>query len=192
LPGWWKRFGRLVWGGRQLMGQLGDQDGDRRLQYAAALENLVGKTITRAWHAATLRGFAFGGFDNDEKAPWSFHIQCSWRIETQNAIITGSEDWFERANPELADDDDWDPGNGGSLQEARLRELFRDPDSCGAIANNSALLTCTSFEVDALGSVVIGLTGGFMLRVFPAGSRGEHWRIFLKGDDESHVVCKSS
>lgn len=85
-------------------------------RYAAALHNLVGLKIVMASHAASLRGFIFVPADASDAAPWVLHIQCPWRIESGDAILTGSEDWYEPVNPKahVADDwnPDWDPSKG--------------------------------------------------------------------------------
>jgi hypothetical protein len=113
-------------------------------------------------------------------------------MEAGDAILTGSGDWLEPFDPESTIAEDWDPADGASLQEARLRELFRDQDSSKrTISNNTTSLVCTEFEVEASGGVTIWLIGGYVLRLFPAASRGEHWRIFQKGETNSHVICEA-
>lgn len=159
--------------------------------YSAVLQNLVGLKITMATHAASLRGFIFGlPAGAPDAKQWVLHIQCPWRIEAGNALLTGSNDWYEPTDLSAETEDDWDPAEGGSLQERRLRELFRDQDSSKrTISNNTASLVCTEFQVEPYGGVTIWLTGGYALRLFPAASRGEHWRIFQKGDTSTHVIC---
>lgn len=159
--------------------------------YSTGLRHLVGLKITMASHAASLRGFIFAPpTSTQETEQWALHIQCPWRIEAGSAILTGSSDWYEPADLSAETEDDWDPAEGGSLQEARLRELFKDHDlSKRTISNKTPSLVCTEFEVEAKGDTMIRLTGGYILRLFPAASRGEHWRIFKKGDTSTHVIC---
>ena len=163
-----------------------------KANYFPVLKNFVGLKITMATHAASMRGFIFGpAIDAPSAIPWVMHIQCSWRIEAGNAIITGSSDWYEPADSEALTVDEWDPAEGASLQEARLRELFHDQDlSKRTISNNTASLICTEYEEEPHGGV-IWLTGDYVLRLFPAASRGEHWRVFRKGDTSSHVICEA-
>jgi len=160
----------------------------------AALQNLVGLKIIMASHAASLRGFIFGppGEESPGALRWIVHIQCPWRIDSQEGIITGSGDWYEPADSSSEQGDDWDPAEGDSLQAVRLRELFDDQDlSKGTISNNTNSLVCTEFKVDSHGDVTIRLTDGYTLRLFPAASWGEHWRIFPDSETGAHVVCKA-
>jgi hypothetical protein len=161
--------------------------------YSAGLRKLVGLKITMASHAASLRGFIFAPpTGTQETEQWALHIQCPWRIEAGSAILTGSSDWDQPAELSTEAEDDWDPAEGGSLQEARLRELFKDHDlSKRTISNKSPSLVCTEFEVEANGDTMIRLTGDYILRLFPAASRGEHWRVFKKGDTNTHVICEA-
>lgn len=162
------------------------------VSYSAVLQNLVGLKVTMATHAASMRGFVFGSSAETPNAkPWVIHIQCPWRVEAGDVIVTGSGDWYQPADLST-ETDDWDPANGSSLQDARLRQLFQDKElSAQPIRNQTMLLVCTGFEVDAYGGVGISLSGGYVLRLFPAVSRGEHWRIFQKGDVSTHVICEA-
>jgi hypothetical protein len=156
------------------------------------LENLVGLKIRMASHAASMRGFIFGASDAPDAIRWVLHIQCPWRFEANDAIITGSSDWYEPADLEADAADDWDPAEGASLQEARLRLLLGDQDlSKRTITNNTNSLTCTEFEIQPHGDLTIALTGEYALRLFPAASRGEHWRVFKKDDASAHLICKA-
>jgi hypothetical protein len=161
--------------------------------YSAILSNLLGLKITMATHAASMRGFIFGPSTSAPDAgQWVMHIQCAWRIETGSAILTGSGDWYEPADLEAQMADDWDPAEGASLQETRLREIFHDHDlSKRTIWNNTASLICTEYQLEVHGGVTIELSGDYVLRLFPSGSRGEHWRIFQKGDTNTHVICEA-
>ncbi|HLG98790.1 MAG TPA: hypothetical protein VKX49_20935 [Bryobacteraceae bacterium] len=161
-------------------------------RYTEVFEKLLGRKIKTASHAASMRGFVFAALASGDSELWVIHIQCSWRIETRETIVTGSGDWDEPANPETAVESG-DPAQGGSLQDSKLRALFRDPDlSIRAITNRTELFVCTHFELSDRGDVTIGLTGDYVLRLFPASCRGEQWRVFRKGDTDAHVVFESS
>jgi hypothetical protein len=163
-----------------------------KADYSSILQNLLGLKLTMATHAASLRGFIFEPSpETPDSKPWVVHIQCSWRIEAGDRIVTGSGDWSEPADLE-GTSDDWDPAEGGSLQEARLREFLDDQDLLKrTVTNKTALLICTEFEVQPYGGLTIRLTGGYALQLFPAASRGEYWRVFQKGDTSSHVICEA-
>jgi hypothetical protein len=120
------------------------------------LKNLVGLKITLATHAASMRGFIFApSAESPDAKQWAIYIQCPWRIETADGIVTDSGDWYQPADLS-AEKDDWDPADG-----------------------------------EPHGGVIIWLTGDCALRLFPAASRGEHWRVFYKGDTSSHVICEA-
>jgi hypothetical protein len=135
-----------------------------------------------------MREFGFGKTSDVER--WWLHIQCSWRLEMDERVITGSFDWNQPASIE-GHGPDWDPATGGSIQETKLRDVFKDYDpSRRTLRNNTDLLTVEHAEVNELGDLTLTFTGGTRLRVFPAGCNGEFWRIFKKGDLESHFVCE--
>lgn len=158
----------------------------------AALNNLRGLKLVRAAHAADMREFGFGSPDAHGKADWWLHIQCSWRLESAESVITGSLDWHEPERSDSQIPDEWDPAHGGSLQDARLRATFADNDKSRLfLLNNTELLVVDSVHVDGYGDLSVELSGGFRIRAFPNGSTGEFWRIFKKNDLSSHYVCEA-
>lgn len=166
------------------------------IEIANALKSLVGLRLTVAAHAGSMRGFGFSPStmemgSGDKGAEWFLHISCSWRIddEQEMTVLTGSFDWTE---PESADEDpgpQWDPTKGGSLQEARLRELFQG--SAGdqrILVNTNPSLIVVSVECTSYGDISLKFKEHYVLRVFVTGSRGELWRVFKKGELGSHFV----
>ena len=157
-----------------------------------SLANLVGLRLMTAAYAADMRGFGFGKQGEEapeERGQWWLHIQCPWRIESRDAVITGSLDWYELADPDADRDPEWDPAHGGSLQEARLRGLFQDyNESERVIHDMTGLLVVDNVEVTAYGDVLLEFTNDLRLRVFASGTRGEFWRVFEKGNPDSHFV----
>ena len=156
------------------------------------LQPLIGLTLFKASYAGDMREFGFARpVPDGEDAPeeWWLHIQCPWRIENAAGIVTGKSDWWETedgADPP----DDWDPARGGSLQSMRLRQIFRDPDAVpkGTIRNRSGGFVVTNAVVNEPGDLNIELTGGFHIRAFPDGCKGEFWRVFKRHDLNSHLV----
>jgi|SRR5579863_2149044 len=159
------------------------------------LDGLVGLQMFIATYAADLRGFGFrlpGSLKQDVEE-WHIHLQCCWRIESATKIITGSYDWYESAKPgdDLAED--WKPTAGGSLQDFKLRSLFAvKNDEKGPLYNATEDLVVTDAQANPLGDLTIVLSGGYTLRVLPSGSRGEQWRLFKRGDLDSHYVQEVS
>ena len=166
-----------------------------RVGLLSTARKLVGMRLVAAAHAADLRGFGFipvQGYSGANTAEWWLHIQCSWRLQTTEQVITGSFDWYQPATSEYSSSGEWDPARGGSLQELKLRELFLDNDtSKRTIANNGKTLIVEAAEVDRYGGLALQFSGGVQLHVFPAGARGEFWRIFKKGDFDSHAVSEA-
>jgi len=72
----------------------------------------------------------------------------------------------------------------------RLRHLF-DNLSASYIADNRPNFFCSEALLEEHGSATLRFTGGYVLRLFPTGSRGEHWRVFALHNLESHVVCSA-
>jgi len=160
----------------------------------SVLRNLLGLRIFTAGHAADMREFGLrhpDASDDSPEAEWFLHIQCSWRIESLSQIVTGSFDWFEPADRSQEMRPNWDPATGGSLQDSNLREVFQDPQRGDRrIQNRTDKLVVIEANSDNFGDLLVVLSGGFRLRVFPAGSRGEFWRVFKKGDLDSHFICE--
>jgi len=158
-----------------------------------ALRRLLGLQLVWSTNAADMREFGFASPtpSGTSRGEWGLHIQCPWRIEGQNHIITGDSDWFELRDDDQAPARDWNPGAGGSLQEARLRQLLRDhDDSHRVLQNTTDQLIVEDVDADSCGGACIKLSGEIQLRLFPTGSRGESWRLFEKGDLESHYVSE--
>lgn len=154
--------------------------------------NVLGLVLVNARHAASLRGFGFQRVNadlSDESTQWRLHIQCPWRVCRGGTILTGSEDWFTHVNDEINVADGWDPAKGGSLQTARLQQLFAAYGASGlsfAVAN--PLLAVESVMLSELGDLTLTLAGGVALHVFPAASRDESWRLFDASDESSSFV----
>ena len=155
----------------------------------SVLKELVGLKTFVSNYAADMRAFGFRyPDDSSQSSEWYLHIQCSWRIKSVDQVITGSFDWFEPVDANRDLGDQWDPATGGSLQELKLRDVFQDFGASRPIHNHTDNLVVTAASANKFGDLTIDLTGGFQLDVFPAGSRGEFWRIFKHGDLNSHFI----
>jgi hypothetical protein len=159
----------------------------------ASLAPFVGLILDSVGHAADMLTLTFRKPTEDPSEGsrlWCLHIQCPWRVESDGALVTGSSDWWETED-NLSPPDGWDPAEGGSLQVFRLAEILGDraPERKKGLRNRTVHFVVTSAESGNVGDLVLTMTGGFLLRAFPAGWRGERWRIFEKGNTESHRVC---
>lgn len=158
----------------------------------AHLRPLIGLPLSAARRAADLRNFQFGQMrpaDRGTVGEYALHIQCPWRIEALEGVVTGRSDLWEPT--EVPADFDWHTWkyDHGNLQDSRLQALLQgcDPQT-RSIVNTTGQLVVEAVEADRFGGAVLSLSGGYRLVLFPAGSAGEDWRIFQPGNDESHFV----
>jgi len=160
-----------------------------------AFQHIIGLQLTCIGHALDMRPFGIGPlsdvFDSCGRTEWysphGLNIQCPWRIENGSTILTGSRDWYEPADPKADIGISWTGSDGVSLQELKLRELFRDHDAaCKVLVNQTDALWITDVAVDLFGGLAIGLTPGWCLRVFPCAARFEEWRLLDFEKDRSY------
>jgi len=125
---------------------------------------------------------------------FSLHLQCPWRITNTEGVVTGSGDWYAPEHAEdfekLADES-WDPGHGGSLQEAKLRSLLDNQRTdVKYVTNETKNLVVTGVRTDRIGGFELLLSTGYSLEAFPSSSRWEDWRLFRPSSEEPHFVVE--
>jgi hypothetical protein len=153
---------------------------------------LVGKPLTIARLAGSMRNFDFGEVSPNPNGgsggEYALHLQCPWRIDGPQGTVTGSDDLWEHETLPLPPSG-WTYESGESLQDRRLGELLGgyDAETRSWVNPGSGLVV---LEVDAsdLGDVTLKLAGGYTLRIFPARSCDESWRLFRPRSAELHVV----
>lgn len=118
---------------------------------------------------------ARGGLIGD----FALHVQCPWRIERPDGIVTGRLDLWEPVTDNAPFDEDWDCEKGPNLRDALVKQW---------LAQHESVLVVTSVEADEFGGAAISFNQGFLLRLFPAGTRGEDWRLFRPKTDAPHFV----
>jgi len=127
-------------------------------------------------------------------AQYAIHIQCPWRIQTHEIIVTGSQDWYEpslEADFSEEESDSWEPGKGGSLQEDRLRRLFECPlQESRTIINKTDRFFVVGAAADSLVDCQVHLSHGLILGLYPCGSAGEAWRLIQPTRGEPHFVVE--
>ncbi len=140
-----------------------------------------------------MRVFHFGQIRKGEGGTvgeYALHVQCPWRLEGPDGIVTGRQDLWEPAedSPDI-DWETWDYEENENLQDKLIGELLEgyDPET-RSFVNKTDRLIVEAVQGDAFGGATISLSGGFRLVLFPAGGRGEDWRIFCPGIDEPHFV----
>ena len=119
---------------------------------------------------------------------FALHLQCPWRIDGRDGTVSGSDDlWVHASVP--TPPEEWSYEDGNSLQDRRLGELLDSYDPrTRSWMNRSERLVVASIDGSDRGDVVIGLTGDHTLRVFPARSGDESWRLFRPRHEDAHFV----
>jgi hypothetical protein len=156
------------------------------------LASLVGLRLGIARDAAGMKNFQFGVIrphlsGKGTVGDFALHVQCPWRLVTTTQVLTGSADYYEPAVE--GEDVNLDDHQSGNLQRKRLQALFQTYDAeTRSLINKSDSLTVISLHADRFGGLDFELSGGVRLQLFPDGSRGENWRFFSPGNDDSHFI----
>jgi len=154
---------------------------------------LLGLKLSIARRAADLSNFQFGQIckvEGGTVGDYALHIQCSWRIEGPEDIVTGRSDLWEPA--EAHQEIDWENWNydiDENLQDKRVEALLGgyDPQT-RSVVNEGDQLVVEAIQADIYGGAMIMLSGGYRLVIFPAGTQGEDWRLFQPTTDKPHFV----
>ena len=154
-----------------------------REQVIAALSQVIGLPLTAAWRAADMRMFHFGKLepaDRGSVGEFALHVQCPWRIDGPDGIVTGRLDLWETVedDPNLRHEA-WDYEKSPNLQDFRLDQW---------LARNGSSPVVESVDADEFGGGIIAFAHGFVLRLFPAGTRAEDWRLLGPRIDAPHFV----
>lgn len=154
------------------------------------LRPLIGLPLSVVRRAADMRIFQFGEMRAVERGSvgeWALRIQCPWRIEGPDGIVTGRLDlWEPVEKPEDWDTWDYEQGN---LQDRRMLEwLGASNPETGSCRNTTGALVVEQVAADDYGGATLYLSGGYRLVLFPASSVGEDWRVFQPETDEPHFV----
>jgi hypothetical protein len=172
-------FGEEVKNGR-IMSQT--TNSSMREKVIAALSSIVGLPLSAARRAADMRVLQFGALRQNERSSvgdFALHIQCPWRIQGQGVIITGRSDLWEPIEPEPDFDwDNWDYEKSPNLQDFLIDQWMKD----------RGVLTVRKVDADEYGGATIAFDEGFALHLFPAGTRGEDWRLFCPKTGTPHFV----
>jgi hypothetical protein len=151
-------------------------------QVIAALSQIIGLPLTAVRRAADMRTFQFGTLwpgDRGSVGDFALHVQCPWRIERPDGIVTGRLDLWEPVEDNAPFDENWDYEKSPNLQDARVKQW---------LAQHESSLVVKSVDADEFGGAAISFDQGFVLRLFPAGTRGEDWRLFQPKPNAPHLV----
>ena len=165
---------------------------DLKRDIEKATQCLVGLSVCHLGYAGNMRGIHFG---NARKVAgvfvgdYALHLQCPWRLEGGGRILTGFQDYYTPASDQP--EEGWLPESGtGNLQEEVLAQVFDLPKfGAGPLvrARHNPKVVVRTLG-DSLGGLVVLFTGRLRLRVFPAASVEEHWRIFQPKRRVRHFV----
>lgn len=143
-----------------------------------------------------MRGFHFGNISRDSKkctstGQFALHLQCPWRFEKSGSILTGQSDlWESPKGDEEIDWESWHFEKDENLQDKVIGELLGGIDEVTrSFENHAAQLVVEVVESDSFGGARIFLSGGIHLVIFPAGSKGEDWRLLSLPDGPHFVIC---
>ena len=129
---------------------------------------------------------------------FALHIQCPWRLEGTDGIITGRGDLYRSPLTGEYFDDVLDDNTfykqGKNLQDKKIGELLQGVDPItGSYMNTTKLLIVETVDADNFGGATICLSGGYRLVLFPYSSLGdEDWRLLQPRTSEKHVVVSGS
>jgi hypothetical protein len=127
----------------------------------------------RMFHFGAMRKVAKGAVGEN-----ALHVQCPWRIQTNDRIVTGRGDLCEPA--EVPADFDWKTWHWDgkeTLQDRLVSDLLVMTE-----------LTVQEVVTDCHGGVTLSLSDGYALVLFPDGSRAEDWRVFIPDSGKHHFV----
>jgi len=133
------------------------------------LQPLIGLRLSASYRAADMRVFHFGTMrkvGNGAVGEFALHVQCPWRIQAKDRIVTSRHDLFDPA--EVTEDFDWkswDWDGNETLQDKLVSEFLEEKKP-----------TVEAILTDTCGGATLNLSGGYELVLFPAGTKSEDWR----------------
>ena len=142
--------------------------------------------------AGSMRGFHFGPIRETRHGSTGshvLHLQCPWRLDGPGGVITGSDD-IGTPGGEAEPEGGWQNEFEGSLQQRRLRELLctSDQQRGSIVSTADSSLVVAEALVDPRGEILVTMSKDVALRIFPASSSGESWRLIIAGEPRRHVV----
>jgi hypothetical protein len=139
-----------------------------------------------------MRVLHFGAVLQGEDGSWgafALHLQCPWRIDGPAGVVAGQDDLWSHPTLQVAPED-WSWDGGESRQDVRVGALLGARDERTRSWVNTALdrLVVTGVDASELGDLTVSLSGSYVLRVFPASTSGEVWRLLSPHTETPHFV----
>jgi hypothetical protein len=157
----------------------------------SALAPLVGLSLWASARAADMQSFRFVPPRAERSrrpgearlvGEAALHVQCSWRLQGPDGIVTASRDRFVPAGDPYEDPPDWQwDAPGANRCDERLSAWFA--------AHASDPVEVEAVSADVVGGIRVALRGGFLLEIFPDDSLdAEHWRFLRPAADDPQFV----
>jgi hypothetical protein len=145
----------------------------RKETVEAALRVLVGLRLQRTYHILDTRVFQFWPDSREVGETYRLIVQCPWRLEELDHIVTGSEDArCESSESESTSESGASVASTSALGH-HLAECWGSDNEEGEVRDS---LRISSVTADAIGGLRIGV-GPYTLAVFPSGTVNEYWRL---------------
>jgi hypothetical protein len=116
----------------------------------------------------------------------ALHVQCAWRLVRDESILVGRADYYRGATADV------DPWEDEDVVGSRLRDVGNE--AVRALLGDG--WSVADIRVDTFGGLVVQLSGGARLEVFPDAAPASHddweaWRLFRLRTKLPHFVVKS-
>jgi hypothetical protein len=154
-----------------------------------ALAQLVGLCLCKSRNFCATRHFYFGSVVQSRRRPsirYTLGLECPWRIETGDQVVTGSEDYIVRADDNS--DPEWEAGApGGHLQDQKLRDFLGEMIDGDIVAVGTQHIV-QSVDADSVGGFRIGFSSGYTLATFPSTAREMEWILLPASGDSLMLI----
>lgn len=161
-----------------------EQKNARSKIVSAEFSELVGTRLLEISSIFATPSFEFGNWKPPlwQEERFSFVLECHWRLERDDEIVTGFDDVEFPAIGNA--DSDWTPGSqSGSLQEQRLVEWLGAEPRNGAIVAPEPGPMVEQTRADEFGGFRLLFSDGSCLPAFPSGSSGMEWMLRKQNSD---------
>lgn len=138
---------------------------------------------TLGLHFGDVRPYAPGG----TVGAFALHVSCPWRIDDSDGTIVGSQDRWNYGGQGDAPEG-WNAEFGSNLRDKQLNELFGQRGETGSWTNETDRYLVIAASKTKYGDLRIDLSDGYTIRLFPAATEAEAWRLFAPDDESPHLV----
>ena len=167
----------------------GDKSG-MAVDVETTLNELITFQLFKSWNIFATRIFYFVASRQNQvgNGDYRLTLECPWRIEQGDRILVGSEDYWLRAEGNT--DTNWNATDmqWGHLQDQLLERIMGEEKN-GSIFNSGANLVVENVRADDLGGFQLGLSGGYVLSVFPSTGREMEWLFSRSAGGNLALTC---